>query len=177
MTPREVDMKKAVSCDVVPAIGPYSSAVKAGPFIFCSGQIPLVPDTGEVITADVRRATEQAMRNLEAVLAAAGATLADVVKTTIYLVDMGDFPAVNEVYGRFFHRRAPGPGHGPGGPSAAGGAHRDRGRRLSSPRLSRGDGRPRRSVRGDVLVPAGPPPWCFFPSDPSQERGPQSPFW
>ncbi|HOM07277.1 MAG TPA: Rid family detoxifying hydrolase [Syntrophales bacterium] len=107
MTPREVDMKKAVSCHIVPAIGPYSSAVKAGPFIFCSGQIPLVPDTGEVITADVRRATEQAMRNLEAVLAAAGATLADVVKTTIYLVDMGDFPAVNEVYGRFFTAEPP----------------------------------------------------------------------
>jgi 2-iminobutanoate/2-iminopropanoate deaminase len=92
------------------AIGPYSQAVvaPAGKLVFCSGQIPLDPRTGEMAGAgDVRQETHQVMRNLEAVLKAAGASLASVVKTTIYLVDMGDFAAVNEAYGSYFPTRPP----------------------------------------------------------------------
>ena len=94
--------KRAITTPDVPAIGPYSAAVAAGPFVFVSGQIPLRAETGELVGGNIRAATEQAMKNLAAVLSAAGLTLADVVKTTIYLADMADFPAVNEVYGRYF---------------------------------------------------------------------------
>ena len=93
------------------AIGPYSQAVAiqaSGRMIFCSGQIPLDPRTGEVVGAgDVRVQTEQVMHNLSAVLVAAGASLATVVKTTIYLTDLQDFGAVNEVYGRHFPDQPP----------------------------------------------------------------------
>lgn len=96
------------------AIGPYSQAVViggAGPtgkLIFCSGQIPLDPVTGEVVGAgDIRAQTERVLRNLAAVLAAAGSSLSAVVKTTIYLTDLGEFGAVNEVYGRFFSSQPP----------------------------------------------------------------------
>lgn len=93
------------------AIGPYSQAVavpSAGRTIFCSGQIPLDPATGEVVSAgDVRGQTEQVMRNLVAVLGAAGAPLTAVVKTTIYLTDLQEFAAVNEVYGRYFPEHPP----------------------------------------------------------------------
>lgn len=82
------------------AIGPYSQAVKAGNLVFCSGQIALDPATGELVGGDdVAAQTKQAMTNLEAVLAAAGASLATVVRTTIFLSDMNDFAAVNAVYG------------------------------------------------------------------------------
>lgn len=92
------------------AIGPYSQAVAttAARLVFCSGQIPLDPSTGQLAGAgDVRHETHQVMRNLDAVLRAAGASLAAVVKTTIYLVDMGDFAAVNEVYGSYFTEKPP----------------------------------------------------------------------
>lgn len=92
------------------AIGPYSQAVVAplGRLVFCSGQIPLDPQTGHLAGGgDVRQETHQVMRNLEAVLRAAGASLTSVVKTTIYLADMGSFAAVNEVYGSYFTARAP----------------------------------------------------------------------
>ncbi|PLX97396.1 MAG: reactive intermediate/imine deaminase [Desulfuromonas sp.] len=89
------------------AIGPYSQAIKSGNLLFCSGQIPLDPETGELIAGDVRAQTEQAMKNLEQVLAAAGAGFSDVVKTTIYLADMNDFAVVNEVYGGHFSITAP----------------------------------------------------------------------
>ncbi|MEI7637065.1 MAG: Rid family detoxifying hydrolase [Syntrophus sp. (in: bacteria)] len=94
--------KRAITTEAVPAIGPYSAAVEAGPFVFISGQIPLVVETGQIVDGDIRAATEQAMKNLETVLASAGLTMEHIVKTTIYLVDMADFPAVNDVYGRYF---------------------------------------------------------------------------
>ena len=92
------------------AIGPYSQAIEApaGRMIFCSGQIPLDPSSGEVVGAgDVRAQTDRVLRNLAAVLAASGAGLGDVVKTTIYLTDLQDFGAVNEVYGRYFPKTPP----------------------------------------------------------------------
>ena len=84
------------------AIGPYSQAVRAGGFLFCSGQLPLDPSTGKMVDGGVEAQTERVLSNLEAVLTAGGATLRSVVKTTVYLVDMGDFPAMNAVYGKFF---------------------------------------------------------------------------
>src|SRR6478609_2503229 len=97
-------MRQPVSTPHAPrAIGPYSQAIVADGWVFCSGQIPLDPASGEMVGAgDVRAQARQVMRNLGAVLEAAGATFADVVKSTIYLADLGDFGAVNEVYGAFF---------------------------------------------------------------------------
>jgi len=89
------------------AIGPYSQAVKCGNMLFCSGQIPLDPVTGEMVTGDIALQAEKVMTNIAAVLSAAGVGFDDVIKTTIYLVDMADFAAVNEVYGNCF------PGHKP----------------------------------------------------------------
>jgi len=89
------------------AIGPYSQAVKCGGLLFCSGQIPLDPATGKLVTGGIAEQTERVIRNLEAVLAAGGTSLASVVKTTVYLVDLGDFPAMNAVYARFFPREPP----------------------------------------------------------------------
>ncbi len=82
------------------AIGPYSQAVIAGGFLFTAGQIALDPATGQIVQGDVTAQTERVMRNLAAVLETAGASWSDVVKTTVYLQDMVDFPRVNEVYGR-----------------------------------------------------------------------------
>jgi 2-iminobutanoate/2-iminopropanoate deaminase len=83
------------------AIGPYSPFVRAGDFIFLSGQIPLDPASGEIIVGDIRAQTSQVMRNLDAVLREAGASFSRVVRTTIFLADMGDFAAVNEIYGTY----------------------------------------------------------------------------
>ena len=94
------------SPDAPRAIGPYSQAVlaegPAGRTLFCSGQIALDPATGELVAGDAAAQTERVMRNVEAVLGAAGMGFADVVKTTVYLVDLADFAAMNEVYGRRF---------------------------------------------------------------------------
>jgi 2-iminobutanoate/2-iminopropanoate deaminase len=89
------------------AIGPYSQAVRFGNLLFLSGQIPLTPE-GEIVSGGIEEQTRQVLRNLEAVLAAAGATLRDVVKTTVFLKDMNDFAAFNQVYASFFgdHRPA-----------------------------------------------------------------------
>jgi 2-iminobutanoate/2-iminopropanoate deaminase len=96
-------MKDEISTKEAPAaIGPYSQAVRAGPLVFLSGQVALDPATGQLVAGDVVAQAEQVMKNLGAVLAAAGSGFADVVRTTIYLVDMADFARVNEVYGRFF---------------------------------------------------------------------------
>jgi 2-iminobutanoate/2-iminopropanoate deaminase len=89
------------------AIGPYSQAVTAQGWVFCSGQIALDPDTGEVVGGDVGAQTDRVMRNLAAVLEAAGASLSSVVKTTVFLSDMADFQAMNEVYGRHFGEHRP----------------------------------------------------------------------
>jgi len=90
------------------AIGPYSQAMAVDGWVFCSGQIPVDPVTGELSTGDVREQTDLVLRNLAAVLGAAGASLADVVKTTVFLADIGDFAAMNEVYAEHFgdHRPA-----------------------------------------------------------------------
>ncbi len=89
------------------AIGPYSQGVRAGGFVFLSGQIALDPGTGKLITGDLRAEAERVMANLGEVLAAAGLSFDHVVKTTIFLVDFADFEAVNEVYGKRFGRVLP----------------------------------------------------------------------
>lgn len=89
------------------AIGPYSQAIKAGGLIFASGQIPLDPATMQMVEGDIGRQTERVLENLKAVLVAAGSSLERVVKTTVYLADMGDFAAMNEVYGRYFGATKP----------------------------------------------------------------------
>ncbi len=101
-------MKTIVQTDKAPAaIGPYSQAVKAGGFLFLSGQVALDPASGQVVEGDVRAQTERVLQNLQAVLAAAGSSLAAVVKATVFLADMNDFAAMNEVYGRFFSSDPP----------------------------------------------------------------------
>lgn len=91
-----------IQTDKAPAaIGPYSQAVRVGSMLFCSGQIPLVPATGELIPGGVAEQTRQVMENLLQVLKAAGADFDAVVKTTIFLADMNDFPTVNDIYGSF----------------------------------------------------------------------------
>lgn len=96
-------MKEAItSSDAPKAIGPYSQAVRAGGLVFLSGQIPLDPRTGELVAGDVRAQADRVLDNLAAVLRAAGLSFEQVVKTTIYLTDLADFGAVNEVYGKRF---------------------------------------------------------------------------
>jgi 2-iminobutanoate/2-iminopropanoate deaminase len=88
--------------DAPGAIGPYSQAVATGNFVFCSGQVPLEPASGALVDGDVRAQTRRALENLSGVLNAAGSSLAQVVKTTVFLVAMSDFAAMNEVYAEFF---------------------------------------------------------------------------
>lgn len=99
---------QALSTDKAPtAIGPYSQAVRFGNMLFCSGQIPLDPASGEIVAGGISDQTERVMNNIAAVLTAAGVGFDDVIKTTIYLVDMADFAAVNEVYGKCFSSHKP----------------------------------------------------------------------
>ncbi len=101
-------MKEAVVSPKAPkAIGPYSQAVKVGPWVFCSGQLGMDPETGELVPGGIEAETRQALTNLQHVLEAAGATLDHVVKVTVFLQDIGDFAKMNEVYSAFF--RAPYP--------------------------------------------------------------------
>lgn len=101
-------MKEMISTDKAPgAIGPYSQAVKVNGMLFCSGQIPIDPVTGEFVEGGVVEQTEQVFRNLTAVLEAGGAGLESVVKTTVFLVDMNDFAAMNEVYAKYFDSNKP----------------------------------------------------------------------
>ncbi|MGA7119269.1 MAG: RidA family protein [Polyangiaceae bacterium] len=101
-------MKEAITAKDAPgAIGPYSQAVRSGGLLFVSGQIPLDPETGQVVGSDIAAQTERVMKNLGAILSSAGLGFDDVVRTTVYLVDLGHFAIVNEVYGRTF--RAPYP--------------------------------------------------------------------
>ncbi len=101
-------MNEVISTEAAPgAIGPYSQAIKSGNMIFCSGQIPIDPATGEFVAGDVAEQTEQVLKNLTEVLKAAGSDLNGVVKTTVFLADMGDFTAMNEVYGRYFDENKP----------------------------------------------------------------------
>ena len=101
-------LRETLSTDNAPgAIGPYSQAIRAeGKFLFLSGQIPLTPQ-GEIVAGDVAAQTEQVMKNIGAVLAEAGLTSANIVKTTIFLKSMDSFAAVNEVYGRYFESNPP----------------------------------------------------------------------
>ena len=101
-------VKEIISTDHAPrAIGPYSQAVRAGGLIFASGQIPIDPATGEFVAGGATEQTEQVLRNLTAVFAAAGVGMNQVVKTTVFLADMDDFTAMNEVYGRYFSEEPP----------------------------------------------------------------------
>ncbi|MBI5434877.1 MAG: RidA family protein [Planctomycetes bacterium] len=100
--------KRVIATPAAPkAIGPYSQALVAGGFVHCSGQIALDPATGEFVGGDVRAQTERVLENLGGVLAAAGSSFAKVVKCNVYLVDMADFAAMNEVYGQRFSGDAP----------------------------------------------------------------------
>lgn len=101
-------MKKIISTDRAPkAIGPYSQAVDLGDLVFCSGQIPLDPATGQMSAGDVAAQTERVLQNLKEVLQAAGLGLGDVVRSTVFMTDLGEFPAMNEVYARHFPQDPP----------------------------------------------------------------------
>ena len=101
-------MKQAVSSPGAPkAIGPYSQAVRAGSLLFLSGQIPLDPATGALVGGDIADQTHRIFRNIGEILEAAGASFDQVVRTTVYLADMADFAAMNEVYGGYFAAPAP----------------------------------------------------------------------
>ena len=99
---------QAITTDKAPAaIGPYSQATVAGGILFCSGQIPLDPNTGALVSGTIELETTRVMENLRGVLEAAGTDFDHIVKTTIYLADMSDFPAVNQVYGNYFSSTPP----------------------------------------------------------------------
>ena len=101
-------MRESVATERAPkAIGPYSQAIKAGSLLFCSGQIPLDPVTGTLVDGDIGAQTRQIFSNITAILQAAGTSLDRVVKTTVFLADMNDFAAMNEVYATFFTSPAP----------------------------------------------------------------------
>ncbi len=101
-------MRKAVATDKAPkAIGPYSQAVRMGNLLFCSGQIPLDPATGQLVSGDTADQTRQVFANLGAILTEAGASFDQVARTTVYLADMNDFAAMNDVYATFFSTPAP----------------------------------------------------------------------
>lgn len=101
-------MKKVIQTDNAPkAVGPYSQAVQIGDFLFCSGQIAINPQTGEVFTGDIKTQTEMVLKNVEAVLAAAGMKYSNIVKSTIFLTSMADFAVVNETYAKAFTEAPP----------------------------------------------------------------------
>ena len=100
-------MKEISTTQAPAAIGPYSQAIVTGQLVFVSGQVPIDPATGKVVVGDIRAEARQSLTNVAAVLGAAGCSTSDVVKTTVYLTDMGDFAAVNEVYESFFSRPYP----------------------------------------------------------------------
>jgi len=100
--------KKSIETLAAPkAIGPYSQAIQAGGFVFVSGQIPLDPATGDLVSGSVEEETARVLDNIRAILEAAGLGMGDVVKTTVYLADLGDFARVNKVYGRYFESEPP----------------------------------------------------------------------
>jgi len=100
--------RQTVRSDQAPrAIGPYSQAVRHGSLLFLSGQIPLDPQTGDIVSSDIEAQTHRVMKNLGAILAQAGASFEQVVKTTIYLVDLGEFDAMNQAYASYFSDKPP----------------------------------------------------------------------
>ena len=102
MTDNSTLIRAVVPASGPAAIGPYSPAVSAGGFLFCSGQMPFDPETGEVVGSDVSSQTRQVFENLNGLLAAAGLTMDDVVKATVFLVNIDDFAEMNTVYGEYF---------------------------------------------------------------------------
>ncbi|MFN2578483.1 MAG: RidA family protein [Pyrinomonadaceae bacterium] len=101
-------MKEIIGTDRAPhAIGPYSQAVRAGNLVFASGQIPTDPATKEFVAGGIAEQTEQVLKNLKAVFEAAGVRMDQIVKTTVFLADMADFTAMNEVYGKYFPENPP----------------------------------------------------------------------
>ena len=101
-------MKKIIStADAPAAIGPYSQAVRAGSTVYCAGQIPLDPKTGQIVSPEITEQTKRVMQNIAAVLQAAGLSFDHVVKTTIFLIDFADFQTVNEIYGSYFKNEPP----------------------------------------------------------------------
>jgi 2-iminobutanoate/2-iminopropanoate deaminase len=95
--------RSAISTDAAPkALGPYSQGIRAGQFLFVSGQVPIEPATGDLVPGDIADQARRVLQNVDAILKAAGASFHGVVRTTVYLADMADFPAMNEVYGTFF---------------------------------------------------------------------------
>ena len=101
------EKKVVASKDAPQPIGPYSQAIKAGGFVFASGQIALDPATGKLIEGDIKAQTERVLKNLTAVLGAAGSSMDRVVRTTVFLKNISDFPAMNEVYARYFATHPP----------------------------------------------------------------------
>ena len=101
-------MNKIISTDKAPkAIGPYSQAVKAGNMLFVSGQVPFVPETMEIVEGDVKAQTAQSLKNVQAILAEAGLDFSHVVKSTVFIKDMNEFAAINEVYAEYFGENKP----------------------------------------------------------------------
>ncbi len=101
-------MKKIISTSEAPAaIGPYSQAVRSGNFLFCSGQIPLDPKSGQIVSGDIAAQTRRVLDNIGAVLKAEGLTFESIVRTTIFLTDLADFQTVNETYGSYFKQQPP----------------------------------------------------------------------
>lgn len=101
-------MKKIISTEKAPkAIGPYSQAVESNGTLYISGQIPINPETGKLVEGDIKVQTEQVMKNIEAILEAAGYTFSDVVKSTCLLTDMNNFASMNEVYGKYYQTDPP----------------------------------------------------------------------
>ena len=100
--------RTVIATDQAPAaVGPYSQGVRAGKFVFTAGQIPMDPATGKLVGGDIQAQTRRVLQNVQAVLEAAGASLANVVKVTVFLLDMGNFKAMNEVYAEFFTANPP----------------------------------------------------------------------
>ena len=100
--------KKVVHTEKAPkAIGPYSQAIEAGPFLFVSGQVPIDPSTGELVAGNIRQQTRQVLENIKNILGSRGLSMEQVVKTTLFLKDMGNFSQVNEVYASYFQAEPP----------------------------------------------------------------------
>src|SRR5437868_4712363 len=101
-------MKKIISTSQAPAaIGPYSQAVRAGSLVFCAGQVPLDPKSGQIVSEDIAEQTKRVLDSVSAILKAEGLTLANVVKTTVFLADFGDFQKMNEIYATYFTDQPP----------------------------------------------------------------------